>query len=60
MENLQQIVLQVTTAPYVRALAQYGIGFIPENQIEVKYDELTTEEKGVWDAFVTLVESKNI
>ena len=25
MENLQQIVLQEKTAPYVRALAQYGI-----------------------------------
>ena len=60
MENLQQIVLQVITAPYVRALAQYGTGFIPDNQIEVKYDELTAEEKAVWDAFVTLIESKNV
>jgi len=58
MENLQQIVLQVTTAPYKRALAQYGTGFIPENQVEVKYDDLTVEEKTVWDAFVTLIQSK--
>ena len=58
MENLQQIVLQETTAPYVRALAQYGTGFIPENQVEVKYDDLTVEEKIVWDAFVTLIKSK--
>ena len=60
MENLQQIVLQVITAPYVRALAQYGTGFIPDNQIEVKYDDLTAEEKAVWDAFITLIESKNV
>ena len=59
MENLQQIVLQETTAPYVRALAQYGTGFIPDNQVEVKYEDLTTQEKAKWDAFVTMIKSKN-
>lgn len=59
MDNLQQIVLQETTAPYVRALAQYGTGFIPENQVEVIYSELSTGEKAIWDAFVTMIKSKN-
>ena len=58
MENLQQIVLQETTAPFVRALAQYGSGFIPENQIEIIYSELTDEEKIIWDNFVNMVKSK--
>lgn len=59
MENLQQIVLQETTAPFVRALAQYGTGFMPEIQVEIIYSELTEEEKTVWDAFVTMIKSKN-
>ena len=58
MDNLQQIVLQETTAPYVRALAQYGTSFMPEIQVEVIYSELTEDEKGVWDAFVTMIKTK--
>lgn len=58
MENLQQIVLQETTAPFVRALAQYGTSFMPETQIEIIYSELTDEEKSIWDAFVTMIKSK--
>ena len=58
MDNLQQIVLQETTASYVRALAQYGTSFMPETQVEVIYSELTEEEKGVWDAFVTMIKTK--
>ena len=59
MENLQQIVLQETTAPFVRALAQYGTGFMPEQQVEVIYDELNEQEKATWDAFVVMIKSKN-
>ena len=59
MENLQQIVLQETTAPFVRALAQYGTGFIPETQVEIIYSDLSEEEKAIWDAFVTMIKSKN-
>ena len=58
MENLQQIVLQETTAPYVRALAQYGTGLMPETQVEVVYDDLTTSEKETWDAFVEMIKTK--
>lgn len=58
MENLQQIVLQETTAPYVRALAQYGTELIPENQKEIIYSELSVEEKLIWDAFVTMIKAK--
>ena len=58
MEPLQQIVLQETTAPFVRALAQYGTSFMPETQIEIVYSELTTDEKAIWDAFVTMIKSK--
>jgi hypothetical protein len=58
MENLQQIVLQETTAPFVRALAQYGTGLMPESQIEIIYSELSEEEKAIWDAFVQMILSK--
>jgi hypothetical protein len=58
MENLQQIVLQETTAPFVRALAQYGTGFMPENQVEIIYSELSDDDKAIWDAFVTMIKSK--
>jgi hypothetical protein len=58
MENLQQIVVQETTAPYVRALAQYGTSFMPETQIEVIYSELSEEEKVIWDSFITMIKSK--
>lgn len=58
MENLQQIVVQITTAPYERSLAQYGNSFMPENQIEVIYSELSEEEKTIWDTFVIMIKSK--
>ena len=58
MENLQQIVVQETTAQYVRALAQYGTSFMPETQIEVIYSELTEEEKVIWNAFITMIKTK--
>jgi hypothetical protein len=59
MENLQQIVLQETTAPYVRALAQYGTELMPETQVEIIYSELSEEEKATWDAFVIMIKSKS-
>lgn len=59
MENLQQIVLQETTAPFVRALAQYGTGLMPESQVEIIYSELSEEEKAIWDAFVIMIKSKS-
>jgi len=58
MENLQQIVLQEKTAPYVRALAQYGNDYVPENQVEVIYSELTEDEKIIWDNFVNMIKNK--
>jgi hypothetical protein len=58
MENLQQIVVQETTSPYVRALAQYGTSFMPETQIEVIYSELSVEDQAIWDAFVTMIKTK--
>lgn len=58
MDNLQQIVIQETTAPFVRALAQYGTEFIPETQVEVVYDDLTASEKETWDAFVEMIKTK--
>lgn len=58
MDNLQQIVVQETTAPFVRALAQYGTGFIPETQVEVVYDDLDQQDKATWDAFVAMIKSK--
>jgi hypothetical protein len=58
METLQQIVVQETTAPYVRALAQYGEGIMPDTQKEIIYSELTASDKLIWDNFVTMIKSK--
>ncbi len=58
MNDLQQIVVQETTAPYKRALAQYGTGMVPESQVEVVYDDLTAPEKAVYDAFIDMIKSK--
>lgn len=58
MENLQQIVVQLTTAPYERALAQYGNDFMPQTQTEIIYSELSKEEKLIWDSFVEMIKSK--
>jgi hypothetical protein len=59
MENLQQIVVQLTTAPFERALAQYGNTFIPDNQVEIIYSDLSAEEKVIWDNFVEMIKTKN-
>lgn len=58
MENLRQIVVQLITAPYVRAIAQYGNDFFPETQVELIYDELTDDEKIIWDNFIEMIKSK--
>jgi len=58
MDNLQQIVVQLTTAPFERALAQYGTSFIPDNQIEIIYSELSDREKAIWDSFVEMIKTK--
>lgn len=58
MENLQQIVVQLTTAPFERALAQHGNSFMPDNQIEVIYSDLSEEDKATWDAFITMIKTK--
>ena len=58
MKNLQQIVLQETTAPFVRALAQYGTDFMPQEQKEIIYSELSEKEKLIWDSFVEMIKSK--
>jgi hypothetical protein len=58
MNNLQQIVVQETTAPYKRALAQYGEGIMPESQKEIIYSELTTSEKAIYDSFIEMIKSK--
>jgi hypothetical protein len=58
MNNLQQIVVQMTTAPFERALAQYGTNFIPDTQIEIIYSELSDSEKQIWDAFITMIKTK--
>jgi hypothetical protein len=57
METLNQIVVQLTTAPFERALAQYGAIFDP-TQVEVIYSELSEQDKLVWDAFVEMIKTK--
>ena len=58
MKDLQQIVVQLSTAPVVRALAQYGESFMPETQTEIIYSELTSEQKVIFDSFVEMIKSK--
>jgi hypothetical protein len=57
MENLQQIVVQETTAPFRRALAQYGSDFLPEEQIEITYDNLSQDQKKCYDDFIEMIKS---
>lgn len=52
-----QIVVQLTTAPMVRALVQSGDQFQPD-QVEIHYDDLTAGEKVIWDDFVAMLEAK--
>lgn len=59
MENLRQVVLQILTSPYERALAQYGNETIPSFQVEIKYEELNSEEKKIWDDFVNMIKTKS-
>lgn len=61
-EELNQIVLQITTAPFVRALAQYG-DQSPESiqqirQVEIVYSDLTASEKKKFDDFVAMIKTK--
>lgn len=58
MENLQQIVVQITTAPIVRALAQYGTDLMPSEQKEIVYSELSISEKEIFDSFVNMIKAK--
>jgi hypothetical protein len=58
MNNLQQIVTQLTTAPFERALAQYGTDFIPERQVEIIYSELSDSEQAIWNSFVEMIKTK--
>lgn len=57
MESIQQIVVQVTTAPIVRALAQYGKDEMPTTQKEIIYNDLTKEQKETFDAFVNMIKA---
>jgi hypothetical protein len=58
MENLQQIVVQIETAPFVRALAQYGSEIMPTEQKEIIYSELSGGEKNIFDSFVEMIKAK--
>lgn len=57
METLNQIVVQLTTAPFERALAQYGEIYTP-TQVEIIYSDLSEEEKLIWDAYVDMIKTK--
>lgn len=57
-EELNQIVVQITSAPFVRALAQYGEPFADQRQVEIKYDDLTAADKKKFDDFIAMITSK--
>lgn len=58
--KLQQIVVQEETAPYKRSLAQYGSDFLPQQQNEIKYDELTDEQRQCYDNFIDMIKSLTV
>jgi hypothetical protein len=58
MENLQQIVVQITSSPEVRAIIQYGEGFLPNSQNLINYNDLNNDEKIIWDNFVNMIKDK--
>lgn len=58
MENLQQIIVQIETAPFVRSLAQYGSEIMPTEQKEIIYSELSDSEKDIFDSFVEMIKTK--
>jgi hypothetical protein len=57
MEELNQIVVQLTTAPIVRALAQYGNDLMPLEQKEIVYNDLSKEQKVIFDSFVEMIKT---
>jgi hypothetical protein len=57
MEDLQQIVVQITTAPIVRALAQYGSELRTGEQKEIIYGDLSKEQKVIFDSFVEMIKT---
>jgi len=57
MNELNQIVVQLTTAPIVRALAQYGTEQMPTEQKEIIYDDLSKEQKAIFDSFVEMIKT---
>lgn len=54
----QQIVVQLLSAPEVRALVQKGNDPFNVEQVIVMYEDLTPTEKATWDAFVAMLNSK--
>jgi len=62
MENVNQIVVQLTeiACPIVRALAQYGTDIYQPQQVEIIYEQLTNEEKIIWEKFIHMIESKTV
>lgn len=58
MDNLQQIVVQLTNSPDIRSILQYGNSFLPESQNLIKYEDLSPEEKEIWDNFIEMLKNK--
>jgi len=55
--TLQQIIIQISNVDEKRSIAQYGEGFLPDEQIFTYYDSLTEENKRIWDTFVAMITS---
>lgn len=58
MENLQQLVIQLTTSPEVRVLLQFGTDFLPQSQTIINYEELSLDEKEIWDNFINMLKNR--
>ena len=54
----QQIVVQLLSAPDVRALVQKGEDPFNIQQTIINYNDLSAKDKATWDAFVKMITSK--
>lgn len=60
-DNIRQIVVQITSSRKVRGIVQYEMDEetdeLPEQKI-INFEDLTNQEKEVWDSFVNLLKNK--
>lgn len=59
-KDIRQIVVQITSSKYARGVVQYEADSeeTENKQKIIKYDDLDSQEKSIWDDFVNLLKDK--